>query len=123
MPIQALVEDLRGTIAAFPGTSWASGGTDEEGEHQVAWVKFGATKSEAGWRTIEFISWLYTDMSRGGEHVLLFPTAPPPYLNEPGECLSFVLEVHADGDLQPRLQRVIDFVRQCKADYWAECAP
>jgi hypothetical protein len=123
LPHQASVEDLRAAIESFPGTSWVSCGVQKEAESQVAWVKFGVKKSELGWRTIEFIAWLYTDMSRAGERVFLFPTAPPPYLNEPGQCLSYVLEVHAHDGGDLRVDRVSQFVQQYMASYWAECQP
>jgi len=56
-------------------------------------VKFVVTHSKLGWWTLEFLAWaINNDYAKLGEKVLLMPVAPPPYLNGPGNCLSFVIE-------------------------------
>jgi len=80
--------------------------------------------SELGWRVLEFLGWVTTDMLRAGERMEFFPTSPPPYLNEPGNCLSFAIEVHPkDGDQEERFAKIADFLNQCRRDYWPDCSP
>lgn len=57
------------------------------------YVKFTVARDEEGWFALEFLAWLVNNsMRRGDRQVYLYPTAPPPYLNAPGEVLTFVLE-------------------------------
>jgi hypothetical protein len=85
-------------------------------------VKFGLEKSEVGWRTLEFLAWLATDMVRAGERLEFFPTSPPPYLNTPGACLSFVVECYPkDGDQDERFSKVAAFIESCRNQYWSQC--
>ena len=71
---------------------------------------------------MEFLAWLYSDMIRAGERLKLFPTSPPPYLNTPGECLSFVIECYPlDDDQDERFERVANFISWCREEHWTEC--
>lgn len=122
-------EKIKIEVEAFEGITWCSCGDpypyedDPECTHP-GWVKFGIEKSEIGWRTLEFLGWLSTDMIRAGERMELFPTSPPPYLNEPGECLSFVIEVHPkDGDENERFANIAAFIKNCREKYWSDCIP
>jgi hypothetical protein len=66
------------------GGQWADG---------TWYVKFNLEHNTRGWRALEFLAWLINrDYARAGRHVELYPTAPPPYLNGPGQVLSFALE-------------------------------
>ena len=57
------------------------------------YVKFTMSHNEHGWRALEFLAWaINNDCRRGQHHVVLLPTSPPPYLNEPGNCLLFTIE-------------------------------
>lgn len=57
------------------------------------YVKFYVAHDDEGWFALEFLAWLINNsMQRSDKHVSLYPTAPPPYLNSPGEVLAFVLE-------------------------------
>jgi hypothetical protein len=61
-------------------------------------VKFRVEKSAHGWHALEFLAWMINNAYlRADHHVTLYPTAPPPYLNEPGEVLAFALEGY-DGE-------------------------
>lgn len=42
-----------------------------------------------GWATTEWLVWLLRDLNRSGKEVAQYTTSPPPYLNTPGESLSF----------------------------------
>ena len=91
--IRPLVEALN----AFPAvdTVGSCGGHSEPRPGQYpagSWyVKFDVAHTEEGWRSLEFVAWVTTDLRRGGEGVALEATSPPPYLNTPGACLAFVL--------------------------------
>jgi hypothetical protein len=57
------------------------------------YVKFGISRSDYGWFAMEFLAWVVnSDSRRAGANLEFFPTSPPPYLNEPGEMLCFVIE-------------------------------
>jgi hypothetical protein len=121
------IAEVEAAIKQFEAVEWSSSGyplaADGEGEPTDAgWVKFGLRGSKLGWRTLEFLAWACTDMVRGGERLRFFPTAPPPYLNTPGKCLSFVLECYAvDGDQDSRFRKVAEFINWCRTEHWAEC--
>jgi hypothetical protein len=88
------------------------------------WVKFGIEKSELGWRTLEFLAWAFDDMVRARKRLFFWPVSNPPYLNTPGECLSFVIECYIDRiDEQRGIQEIADFLAEWQAKYWAQCKP
>ena len=123
----SLIREIELTIARFEAVNWCSSGyplkTPDGGTVDAGWVKFGLEKSEIGWRTLEFLAWVCSDMERAGERMMFFPTSPPPYLNTPGDCLSFVIEVHPlEDDQDLRFGKVADFIRSCHDEYWAECS-
>ena len=79
------------------------------------YVKFCVDKNAHGWRALEFLAWLINnDYQRAGHHVILLPTAPPPYLNEPGQVLHFALE-GSDGEDPDALASWMDGLRN--SDY------
>jgi len=92
--IVALVRVLN----AFPTvtTIGSCGGHVNPGPCQAAegsWdISFTVTHNEDGWLDLEFLTWVINgyEVDRG-QSVRLEPYAPPPYLNEPGRCLRFVL--------------------------------
>ena len=122
-------ERIKQAIEGFEGITSCSCGdpepdADDPSRIYPGWVKFGIEKSELGWRLLEFLGWVTGDMLRAGERLEFFPTSPPPYLNEPGSCLSFVIEIHPlDGDEEERFTKVADFVDQCRKEYWPDCKP
>jgi hypothetical protein len=77
-----------------------------------AWyVMFTVQRSDRGWLALEFLAWaINNDYRRGGHQVLLSPIAPPPYLNEPGQSLQFVIEGSGDADA-PILAAWLDQLR------------
>jgi hypothetical protein len=120
-------EKIKNAIESFGGINWCSCGDPcphEEDPKVInpGWVKFEIEKTERGWRILEFLAWLTTDMIRAGERIEFFPTSPPPYLNDPGKCLSFVIEIHPkDGDEDERFSRVASFIKECREKYWDQC--
>ena len=121
------IQEIETAIKALEAVTWASSGYPLRGEHNepptdAGWVKFGLQKSELGWRTLEFLAWLATDMVRAGERLEFFPTSPPPYLNTPGQCLTFVLECYPkQGDQDVRFAKVAAFINSCREQYWPQC--
>lgn len=122
-------ERVKQAVESFEGITGSSCGDpkpddDDPSWIHPGWVKFEIEKTELGWRVLEFLAWVTGDMLRAGERLKFFPSSPPPYLNEPGNCLSFVIEVHPkDGDQEERFTKVADFINQCKEEYWSECKP
>lgn len=62
------------------------------------YVKLILSHDEHGWRALEFLAWLVLDIGRAGRRVILYPSAPPPHMNDPGKVLSFVLEGRSGED-------------------------
>jgi hypothetical protein len=125
----APIKKVKRAIAAFEAVTWSSCGDpypypEEPKRVHPGWVEFGIQKSELGWRTLEFIAWTTTDMIRAGERIEFFPTAPPPYLNDPGDCLSFVIEIHPkDNDQDTRFSKIAKFITDLNKRYWDLCKP
>ncbi len=124
-----LSEKVKEAIISFDAITWCSCGDpnpykDDPSIIHPGWIKFGIEKTELGWRTLEFFSWITTSMIQAGESIDFFPTAPPPYLNEPGECLSFVLEIHPkEIDQQSNFTKIATYIADCHENYWEECKP
>ena len=82
------IGEIEAAVKRFKAVDWSSSGYPiacERGEPiDAGWVKFGLQQSPLGWRTLEFLAWMYTDMIRAGERLKFFPTSPPPHLNTPG---------------------------------------
>ncbi len=118
---------IKEAIEKFEAVTWINCGypmKSGEAEETIdaGWIKFGLKQTKLGWRTLEFMSWLVDDMLRAGEQLQFFPTSPPPYLNKPGECLSFVIECFPeDGDMAKRFLKVAKFIDDCRNEYWAGC--
>ncbi len=94
-------------LNAFEGiTTMSSCGGHARPKNESQWPKgswyidFYVDRNDEGWFALEFLSWLVNNvMKRSNMQVYLYPTAPPPYLNSPGEELRFVLEGNqADPD-------------------------
>jgi len=121
------VEEIRRAIEAFAAVETVSCGyplkiRDGEETIDAGWVKFQLTQDRLGFRTLEFLSWAVTDMLDAGERLRFFPVSPPPYLNEPGRSLSFVLECYAEnGDHVVRFKKVAEFIDWCRAGHWDQC--
>lgn len=76
------------------------------------YVKFRVDKTEHGWRALEFLAWaLNHDYRRAGHNITMYPSAPPPYLNTPGQMLTFALEGY-EGESADTLADWIDHLRQ-----------
>jgi hypothetical protein len=119
------IAEVEAAIKRFNAVDSCSSGYPiacEDGEPiDAGWVKFGIQQTLLGWRTLEFLAWLYTDMISAGERLKFFPTSPPPYLNTPGECLSFVVECYPlDGDQDARFRKIAEFINSCREEYWAD---
>lgn len=124
-------EEVRAAIDKFEGVTWSNHGdpepSDDADDYAIGWVKFGIAKSEMGWRTLEFLAWAFMeDLKRADVPLQLFPIAPPPYLNDPGDCLSFVVEMLDDPDdvTEGRgIAFIAKFLNDVRDQYWAECKP
>jgi len=98
--IDPLIQRLVDALNAFDGiqTHGSCGGHPEpllRGQWPAGswYVKLRVDKTEHGWRALEFLAWLINNAyQRDAHHVTLYPVAPPPYLNTPGQVLSFALE-------------------------------
>ncbi|MET4224585.1 hypothetical protein [Oerskovia enterophila] len=53
---------------------------------------FDAGPDPKGWAVSEWLVWLARDFERAGKAVSSRVSSPPPFLNEPGESLSFLIE-------------------------------
>jgi len=102
--LDANIRDLVTALNAFGGiqTIGSCGGHPDPRPGQWAegtwYVTFTVGHSESGWFALEFLAWLINnDYRRAGHHVMLYPTSPPPYLNQPGQSLRFALEGY-DGE-------------------------
>jgi hypothetical protein len=64
------------------------------------YVKFDLDHTEHGWRALEFLAWFVNEVMANTEKgtATLMPVSPPPYLNTPGDCLSFVIEGYRELD-------------------------
>jgi transposase-like protein len=62
---------------------------------------FDAGPHRDGWATSEWLVWLLRDYERSGHAMNYYMSSPPPFLNEPGESLSFVVSFpkHSDQKL------------------------
>ena len=123
LTMKSPIAEIKAAIKRFEAVDWSSSGypiSCESGEPiDAGWVKFGLHQSPLGWRTLEFLAWMCTDMIHAGERLKFFPTSPPPYLNTPGNCLSFVIECYPlDGDQDDRFRKVAEFINSCRKEYW-----
>ncbi|MFD4323186.1 hypothetical protein ACFWQC_01030 [Nocardioides sp. NPDC058538] len=53
---------------------------------------FDAGPDPQGWAVSEWLVWLARDFQRSGAPIHARVTSPPPYLNEPGESMAFIVE-------------------------------
>jgi hypothetical protein len=60
-------------------------------------VKFDVAQNAHGWRALEFLAWLINCDASDTYKVVLYPYASPPFMNEPGQMLCFVLEGKCDN--------------------------
>src|SRR5262245_52014757 len=119
---------IQNTLATLGGVSWSSRGefrskVSSREKYRVGWIKFETRKSELGWRTIEFVAWAIDDLRRGEYRVRLFPTSAPPYLNTPGRCLAFVIEVDLLAKGEKDAAHAARFLQQWAEEYWPVCKP
>lgn len=99
------IRRLVAAIDAFDGLTVIGGCGGHRGPRSDQWpegswyVMFTVQRTDQGWFALEFLAWaINNDYRRGGHQVLLSPIAPPPYLNEPGQSLQFVIEGSGDAD-------------------------
>jgi hypothetical protein len=77
------------------------------------YVMFTVQRTDQGWLALEFLAWaINNDYRRGGHHVLLSPIAPPPFLNQPGQALQFVIE----GDASVSAPTLAAWLNQLRAE-------
>jgi transposase-like protein len=61
---------------------------------------FDAGPHRDGWATTEWLVWFLRDYVRAGYDIDQYVTSPPPFLNEPGESMSFVALFARGGELK-----------------------
>lgn len=75
------------------------------------YVKLQVSEDLTGRLTLEFLAWaINNDYSRDGQNVFFMPIAPPPWLNTPGKCMSYVIEAY-NGEDPDKLAAFLDSVR------------
>ena len=118
------VVELKKAIELLGIVTWVNSGENKsengEPEYHDCWVKFGLPKSENGWRALEFLAWAVDDLQNSGYRIRFVPTSPPPYLNSPGECLAFVIEVDLLAEGKTALQ-ASNFLQSWVNKYWSKC--
>ncbi len=77
------------TLNSCGGHQDAGPGQNKQGTWSVV---FEVAHGEDGWFALEFIAWMVHDRIRGKHSLSLRADSPPPYLNQPGASLAFVLE-------------------------------
>ncbi len=98
--IRSLVE----VINRFPGlnTIDSCGGHPDAKPYQEVeghWrVGMEVDHTEEGWRSLEFLAWAASDFRSSGHPMTLGAFSHPPYLNTPGQCLTFTLR---GGSISP----------------------
>lgn len=123
---------LARTVDSLPGiraTAWPEISMLDDPEPEPAWYLswsllaaeehssvFDSGPHREGWATTEWLVWLVRDFERGGLDVQQYPSSPPPFLNTPGESLSFVVYAPQGG---PRPLDAGDFAKQV-ARTWDE---
>lgn len=102
------IRPLAAAIDAFDGLTTVGGCGGHPNPQPDQWpegswyVMFTVQRTDEGWFALEFLAWaINNDYRRGGHQVLLLPVAPPPYLNEPGQALQFVIE--GDTHVEPAI--------------------
>lgn len=77
------------------------------------YVKFTVDRSDAAWLALEFLTWAINH-DGGGDPVQLVMDAYPPFMNTPGEMLSFIVEGRAGADPD----RLAAWIEQLREDYF-----
>jgi hypothetical protein len=132
-PLDANMRRLVRALNAFPGaeTIGSCGGhvnpTPAQWPEDTWYVNLVFDQSPAGHFALEFLAWaVNNDYRRGGFRVMLYPYAPPPYLNEPGRVLRYHLEGYgADPDALATFLNTMrrkHFVTAGEADHQGEPA-
>lgn len=122
IPYETFDQNIVGLVRAlnrYPGlmTIGSCGGHEvitnpSQWEAGTWYVKFDLHADRLGWYVLEHLAWAINEDYRGaGHHVILLPTAPPPYLNTPGQCLHFVVEGY-EGEDPDKLAHFLESVRK-----------
>ena len=105
--LDANIINLVRALNGYPGViTMGSCGGHPEPRNPGQWpagswyVKFKLPKDRLGWYVLEFLAWAINEDCRtlAGNHLILLPTAAPPYLNTPGDVLYFVVEGYEGQD-------------------------
>lgn len=111
-------------LNALPGITAAAGrrDCDPPGEWMLSWqvlpalphtTVFETGPHRDGWAASEWLVWFNRDLARSGMEITTTVTSPPPYLNQPGEALSF----HTFGPTKPGSMTPTDYARSL-IDLW-----
>lgn len=87
-------------LNALPGITAMAGRREYDlpGEWMLSWqilpalphtTVFETGPHRDGWAASEWLVWFNRDLARAGREITTTVTSPPPYLNQPGESLSF----------------------------------
>lgn len=61
------------------------------------YIKLTVDRSDDGHFALEFLAWLINnDLRQPLSRIAIYPTAPPPWWNEPGRVLSYVIESNGE---------------------------
>ncbi len=120
-PIEAIATAI-GHFDAVTEMNTSSANKTERAEGEPLWLRFGLSKNEFGWRTLEFFAWVFDCLTTEGHHVVLFPVAPAPHEHGPGECLSFVVEYMPQGDEQDSTS-LAEFLVAKATEHWIDVSP
>lgn len=112
-------EDLRIALDRLGGYQFLNSGYDDK--HNISWVKMRYQRNETGYRSLEFLAWLTTDMIRARDPISFYPTAAPPYLNEPGKVLSFVIQIYHDSLSEGQFDKMVTFIHESNDKYYDQC--
>jgi hypothetical protein len=122
------IRRLVAAIDAFGGLTVVGGCGGHPNPRPDQWpegswyVMFTVQRSDEGWFALEFLAWaINNDYRRGGKQVLFSPIAPPPYLNEPGQSLQFVIEGDAAVDANALAAWLNQQRAECYVAPWGVC--
>ena len=112
-------EELQATVEKLGGIESISSGLFEQAN--LIWVRIRFDKDEVGYRSLEFLAWMTSDMGRAGQALTFVPTAGPPHEGEPGTELAYVLQFYVNDMDEANFKANIEFMHTCMNDHYDQC--